>query len=282
MRFTKMQGAGNDFIIIDNTVEHLTAEQMPLAAKRLCARRTSIGADGMMFVDKAEQGGDFSMHFYNLDGSLGEMCGNGARCIARYGFEKGFAKGDTVRVETTAGMVEGVRITKREYRIRLNDPTVLEAHRPVTALGRTWDTAYAELGNPGLPHAVLVYEGYEGPDCCPGLRELGSALRHGEAFPKGANASFVKVIGEDDVLAATFERGVEDFTLACGTGAGSITALLTMRGLVSGQNVRIRMPGGDLYVDLVRDGESITGIYLTGPTNIVAEGEILDEEFEVC
>ncbi len=282
MRFTKMQGAGNDFIIIDNTAEKLTAEQMPLAAKRLCARRTSIGADGMMFVDKPSGDGDFSMRFYNLDGSLGEMCGNGARCIARYGFEKGLAKGNAVRVETTAGMVVGERISRREYRIRLNDPTVLEAHRPVTALGEVWDTAYAELGNPGLPHAVLVYDGYAGPEACEGLRQLGSAIRHGSAFPKGANASFVRVIGEDDVLAATFERGVEDFTLACGTGAGSITALLAMRGLVSGNHVRIRMPGGDLYVDLIRDGEDITGIYLTGPTNIVAEGEILDEEFTLC
>ncbi len=282
MHFIKIQGAGNDFILIDNTAEHIPVEEMPRMAKALCARRTSIGADGMMFVDAAAGDGDFSMRFYNMDGSLGEMCGNGARCIVRYGFEHGYAKGDTLRVETTAGIVEGWQVSKRLYRIRLNDPTVLEAHRPVEALGQTWDTAYAELGCPGLPHAVLLHDGYNGPESFADLRQLGSAIRFGSAFPKGANASFVKILGKDDVLAATFERGVEDFTLACGTGAGSITALLALRGLVSGENVRIRMPGGDLFVDLVRQGNAITGIYLTGPTNIVAEGEILDEEYVPC
>ena len=101
MKFTKMQGAGNDFIVINNMEEKLPQAQFAALARRLCTRRMSIGADGMMIVDAPQNGGDYRMYFYNADGSLGEMCGNGARCIARYGYEKGLA-GETQRVETTA------------------------------------------------------------------------------------------------------------------------------------------------------------------------------------
>ena len=105
MKFTKMQGAGNDFIIINNMEEKLPVEKLGTLAKRICTRRLSIGADGLMVVDAPTEGGDYKMRFYNADGSLGEMCGNGARCIARYGYENGLA-GITQRVETTAGLVD--------------------------------------------------------------------------------------------------------------------------------------------------------------------------------
>ena len=122
MKFTKMQGAGNDFIVINNIEEKLPQAQFAALARRLCTRRMSIGADGMMIVDAPQNGGDYRMYFYNADGSLGEMCGNGARCIARYGYEKGLA-GETQRVETTAGLVVGQRRDKRMYTVRLNDIT---------------------------------------------------------------------------------------------------------------------------------------------------------------
>lgn len=276
MRFEKMHGAGNDFIIIDAAAEGIAAAELPRIAQKLCARRTSIGADGLMAIVPAEKGGDFGMLFYNSDGSLGEMCGNGARCICRYGYEHGLA-GERQRVETTAGLVTGERVSRRRYRVRLNDPSVAELCRTAEAQGREYDCAYFELGSPGLPHAVLLMPDWERRPL-PELRELGRALCHSPAFPKGANVSFVAVTGEDRLSVVTFERGVEDFTLACGTGCGSTVAALTLTGLVSGRDVRIRTPGGELEISLTARDGAVRDIYLTGPTNTVAQGEVLDED----
>lgn len=276
MKFTKMHGAGNDFILINNMLAQFPEEKMGAVAKRICTRRLSVGADGVMFVEKPRDGGDYRMCFYNADGSLGEMCGNGARCIARYGYENGLA-GETQRIETRAGLVIGQRIDKRLYRIRLNDPSVMELHRSVTADGRTLPCGYVELGDPGLPHAVVDFDEldeWEQED----LRKLGRTLRYDPAFPKGANVTFCKTLGHNDFKAVTFERGVEDFTLACGTGCGATASVMTLLGKADGQNVRIAMPGGDLFISLTVDGDTTRDIYLTGPTNIVCEGELTDED----
>ena len=132
MRFWKMNGAGNDFIILNNLEEQLPVSVFPGLAKTLCTPHLSLGADGFMVVDKADDPkADFKMLFYNSDGSVGEMYGNGARCICRYGYETGLSK-ETQVVETTAGLVTGKRITKREYQVRLNDPTVIRLEESVT------------------------------------------------------------------------------------------------------------------------------------------------------
>lgn len=269
MKFTKMHGAGNDFVIINNQIENIPEDKIPELARKLCARRTSIGADGIMLTLPPLADGDFRLLFYNADGSLGEMCGNGARCIARYGYEHGLA-GDVQRIETTAGLVIGERITENMYRIRLNDPSVIDLHREVVIDGNAYDCAYVELGTPGIPHAVVAWPDiYENE-----LRELGRKLRHAPEFPKGANVNFVKPEGRSCVKAITFERGVEDFTLACGTGSGSIAAVLTLMGTVSGENVKISMPGGDLYINLTAENcGTVHDIFLTGPTCVVCEGE---------
>ena len=281
MKFTKMQGAGNDFIVINNIEEKLPQAQFAALARRLCTRRMSIGADGMMIVDAPQNGGDYRMYFYNADGSLGEMCGNGARCIARYGYEKGLA-GETQRVETTAGLVVGQRRDKRMYTVRLNDITKFAQDVTAKIDGKAVQCDYLELGDPGLPHAVVLLDG----DCAmtqEALRELGRKLRANSAFPKGANVNFCRVIGENEVEELTYERGVEDFTLACGTGTGSVVAALMRRGLFSGENTKVHVPGGELFITLNTDPQTqeITDIYLTGPTNIVAEGEVCDEELHV-
>ena len=276
MNFTKMHGAGNDFVILNGIENPIPDEALPGLARRLCAAHTGVGADGMMVVGPARHGGDFGMLFFNSDGSLGEMCGNGARCICRYGYEHGLA-GTTQRVETTAGLVTGMRIDKSRYRIRLNDPAVIDLHRPVTVLGQTYDCAYLELGNPGLPHAVVLLPGYAARERGQ-LRELGRALRFAPAFPKGANVSFVEQAGEDALRAVTYERGVEDFTLACGTGCGSIVSALTLRGLVSGREVSVAMPGGTLSVSVCAENGSVHDIDLTGPTCLVFEGRLPADE----
>ena len=279
MRFTKINGAGNDFIILNNLEEHLDHSLFPVIARTLCHRHLSIGADGLMVTDTPQQGGDYRMLFYNADGSAAEMCGNGARCICRYGYEKNLA-GETQTVETPSGIVTGTRIDQRNYRIRLTDPTVIDLDRPAEALGKTWPCSYIELGTPGLPHAVVPYPGLANITMDE-LRELGKALRWSPAFPKGANVNFYDIIAPDQLVDLTYERGVEDFTYACGTGTGSTVLALTLLGKVSGSDVSASAPGGTLRVTVDRDGERIQNLWLTGPTNIVCEGEVQDEDLRI-
>ena len=273
-----MHGAGNDFVIVDNRDGSLPGETLPALARRLCAFHTGVGADGMMVVIPAQKGGDYGMLFYNSDGSLGEMCGKGARCICRWGHDQGLA-GETQRVETTAGLVTGERVDRSRYRVRLNDPSVMDLHRAVCVDGTTYNCAYVELGDPGIPHAILLLPDWDARKSG-SLRALGAALRYDAAFPKGANVSFVKPLGPDAVKAVTYERGVEDFTLACGTGCGSIAAVLALSGRTSGGALTVSMPGGELSVSLTNDAGVIRDIFLTGPTCLVLEGEVSDELLE--
>lgn len=276
MKFWKMNGAGNDFLILNSLEERLPREALPQIARTLCERRLSIGADGLMVVEAPDQGGDFKMLFFNSDGSVGEMCGNGARCICRYGYENGLA-GETQTVETMSGTVTGRRIDRRQYRVRLNDPTTVRLDCRVEVDGVRYNCSYVELGDPGLPHAVVPYHNLYNADEHE-LRQLGRALRWHPAFPKGANVNFYELIGEDRIYERTFERGVEDFTYACGTGTGSVVTVLTLQGKVSGHRVRADMTGGTLVIDAERVHSKIAGLYLTGPTNIVAKGEVTDED----
>ena len=279
MKFWKMNGAGNDFILLNNLEEHLPHEGLPQLARVLCERRLSIGADGMMVIDAPTQGGDYKMLFYNADGSMGEMCGNGARCICRYGYENGLA-GTTQTVETTAGIVTGVRIDRRMYRVRLNDPTTVILDADVTIDGAKVPCSYVELGSPGLPHAAIPYKNLKDADENQ-LREFGRRLRWYEGFPKGANVNFYEITAPDHLYERTFERGVEDFTYACGTGTGSVVTALTLKGEVSGHNVVVDMTGGTLTIDINRDGDTVKDLFLTGPTNIVCKGEVTDETLEL-
>lgn len=278
MRFWKMNGAGNDFIIINNMEEKIPGEKFPYIAKTLCERHLSIGADGFMVVEKPSNpsAADYRMLFFNSDGSMGEMCGNGARCICRYGFENGLS-GKVQRVETTAGVVIGKRIDKRLYRVRLNDPCNIRLDEPVEMDGRIYSCSYIELGNPGIPHCVVPVSNLKDyPET--ELFELGRKLRSYEGYPKGANVNFYEIVGENHILERTYERGVEDFTYACGTGTGSVVTVLTLQNKVSGQHIRVDMTGGTLFIDVERESDKIKNLYLTGPTNIVAKGEVTDEE----
>lgn len=278
MQFWKMNGAGNDFVVLNNLDGSIDPKHYGILASTLCHRHLSIGADGLMVVEKPTMGGDYRMAFFNSDGSMGEMCGNGARCICRYGYEVGLA-GDVQKVETTAGMVVGERLDGRRYRVRLNDPCNMRFDLPLTVEGETYSVSYVELGNPGIPHAVVPIKGLRQYDTA-ALFKLGRALRYHEAFEKGANVNFYELEGEDHLYERTYERGVEDFTYACGTGTGSVVTVLTLKGEVSGRAVAVEMAGGQLDIDVVRDGETVTDLYLTGPTNIVCKGEITDEELK--
>ena len=161
--------------------------------------------------------------------------------------------------------------------MRLNDPSVFRPDYPIEVDGRVYPCAYVELGSPGLPHAAVPYEDLAGADEN-ALRALGRKMRYHPAFPKGANVNFYEILGPDHLYERTYERGVEDFTYACGTGTGSVVAVLSRMGKVSGKNVRVDMTGGTLSIDVTDTGDKITDIYLTGPTNIVCRGVLTDEE----
>ena len=217
-----------------------------------------------MAVDHSEIA-DFKLHFYNADGSRGEMCGNGARCICRFAYDMGIA-GESMVVETDAGLVPGWRLDENRYKVRLNNPGVLD-------LNRKGDIAYVELGNPGVPHAVVE---------CPTLdwataesqKEYYRSLRYDAAFPKGANVNFYRWIGESEVRVLTFERGVEDFTLACGTGCGSIASTLWLKGQLPGGVLTAQNKGGTLTVTIGGADGVINSIELEGPTEVVRVYEL--------
>ena len=273
MRFTKMNGAGNDFILVENLHGELTQQQLSKLARTLCDRRMSIGADGLMAIVPAKADADFGMLFFNCDGTLGEMCGNGARCICRYGYETGLA-GETQTIETTAGLVTGTRIDAKNYRIRLPDPVNLQ-YLALDVDGKKVGCMYLELGNPGIPHAVVQYPGLREADE-QALFEFGRKLRYHPAFPKGANVNFLEKTGENRFYERTWERGVEDFTYACGTGTGaSVYALAEKRRC--GDHAEVEVKGGLLIVDIVRDGKKCRDLLLTGPAIMVCTGEIFDE-----
>ena len=258
MTVTYMNGAGNDFMVIDARGQALDFEAL---AVELC-KLTS--ADGFMAVDNSDKA-DFRLHFYNADGSRGEMFGNGARCICRFAFDHGIA-GENMVVETDAGLVPGKRLDESQYRVKLNNPGVLD-------LRRKGDVAYVELGNPGVPHAVAEYHGDLWADA-DALREQMRALRFDPAFPKGANVNFYQAIAPGEVRMLTFERGVEDYTLACVTGCGSTVIVLWLQGRLSGKTLTAHNRGGTLKVTIGGEDSAVTSIQLEGPTEVVSVLEI--------
>lgn len=263
MRVTKMHGAGNDFLLINNLIEKIPREEQAELAKRLCPRRLSFGADGLILLDQTETDADFTMRFYNSDGSAGEMCGNGARCLARFAYEEGVAA-EAMRFDTAAGAVEAWRLEENRYRVRLQLPSI---HREmsVDVCGRTLSGDYVEIGEPGVPHFCLEF-----PELASvsenELRKLALSLRHHDAFPKGANINFYTFLSPSVLLEKTFERGVEDFTLACGSGSVSVVYSLMKRAAVDKSAcIDLRVPGGTLQVDAIWQGEDMKEIFLTGP-----------------
>ena len=264
-----MHGAGNSFVLIEKARSEQKSEDLSVLALRLCDPKTGPGADGLIVVTRPEDA-DLGMLFYNSDGSAGEMCGNGARCLARWGLEHGLVRdAEEIRILTPAGEVCARRVTDELYELRLNDPSVIDPRRE--AQGES--CFYVELGDPGIPHAVVAVDesAFADPDA---LRARGRRLRFDPAFPRGANVSFVCPTGEGRVRAITYERGVEDFTLACGTGCGAIAVRELLCGALPDGRVEIEMPGGMLSVSLKEENGRVCDLLLTGPTAVVEEGEV--------
>ena len=253
MQVWHMSGAGNDFMVMDARGGKYDFEKLSLELCKL------TGADGFMATDLSDKA-DFRLHFYNADGSRGEMCGNGSRCICRFAYDNGIA-GETMTIHTDAGLVPGWRLGENMYRVKLNNPGVLD-------LARREDAAYVELGNPGVPHAVKEIAGLEWNQR-EALRDMARALRYDPAFPKGANANLYARLDGNTVRILTFERGVEDYTLACGTGSASTAVVLWLKGEGPTGHLTVKNPGGDLGITIEgRDG-TVEKLMLEGPTEVV-------------
>ncbi|MBN2287211.1 MAG: diaminopimelate epimerase [Tissierellales bacterium] len=281
LKYTKMQGLGNDFIIMDNRTYKYKSEELQSLARKVCQRRISVGADGFMAIEEAQSKADFKMLFFNADGTIGEMCGNGARCIARYAYKNHIAKQEMI-FETTAGNVYAmVDDNERTVSVALNLPEIINLDMKIDIEGQEFMVSYIELGNPGVPHGVIEYKNLEQMSR-DDLLELGRQLRYHKAFYKGANINFYNINSASSAIVRTYERGVEDFTLACGTGAASVAVVLWLKQLVKGNRINLKVPGGDLTIEITTDKNNlIERLLLIGNTNIVAEGWITDEDIDL-
>ncbi len=271
LEFTKMNGAGNDFILIDNRKKQYQLDSDQVS--RLCHRQNGIGADGLVLWEnpKNPNDADWRWDFYNSDGSSAEMCGNAARCFVRY-IQKQIAPGSEVfetRFETLAGVVAGKVLGKR-VTVTLTDPLDFKFNQPILVQGQS---TQAHSVNTGVPHAVLFVDN---PDAAM-VKEWGREIRFHEIFqPKGANVNFVQLTGKSGELKVrTYERGVEGETLACGTGV-TASALIAAEIHRLPSPVRIQVHSGDwLDVEFNRsESGSFSSVKLTGPGEFIFEGHL--------
>ncbi len=265
LSFTKMNGAGNDFVLLDNRDRALTLDGA--AISRVCDRHRGVGADGLLLVEPAESDADFRMRYYNADGGEAEMCGNGARCFARFARKVSGVTTERITFETPAGII-GARCIDDLVEITMSDP---HSYRPTTTLDVRDRALEVDFINTGVPHAVVFVDDLETLD----VRADGGALRHLDAFaPRGTNVNFVRVLGPSAIAIRTYERGVEDETLACGTGVCAAAILHHLR-LGDPTPIAVTVRGGDtLTVSFDRTDDEFHRLTLTGPADFVFEGSI--------
>ncbi len=264
LRFTKMNGAGNDFVLLDNRAGdlQLTREQII----RLCDRHRGVGADGVLLLERPANGADFRMRYYNADGGEAEMCGNGARCFARYA-NRTAGPFQQLTFETPAGEI-GARLVGELVTLRMSEPNDMRLGLELPVEGEKFRASYIDSG---VPHVVVPVARIDDVD----VRSLGAALRHHPLFAlRGANANFSEQRGPHHIAIRTYERGVEDETLACGTGVVASALLFAANQDLSGP-IEVLVRGGDtMQVDFTREGDRFREVMLTGPADFVFDGEL--------
>ncbi len=266
---TKMSGAGNDFIIIDHRAGFIPEPYQPQFAQLVCRHSFSVGADGLILIeDSATE--DFEWRFYNKDGSVAEMCGNGARCAARFAWRRGIA-GRNMRFATLAGVIEAELIGEQEHvRIGMTEPFDYR-DSILIQLGESEKEVF--FVNTGVPHAVVFVDSDNTP-----VEKWGRTLRYHEQFePAGTNANFVKIIEDGQLLVRTYERGVEAETMACGTGVVAAAIVAARQGLAESP-VDVTTSGGEqLVVQFRLEDTGIFDVYLQGPARIIYEADLSAE-----
>jgi diaminopimelate epimerase len=264
LRFTKMNGAGNDFILFDNRTGSIALDRTQIA--RLCDRHRGVGADGILLLEKPTNRADFRMRYFNADGGEAEMCGNGARCFARFAKKIGGQKAQ-LSFETPAGVISA-ELAGGLVTIQMTEPTDLRLNLDLSTPGEDKTIHFI---NSGVPHVVIPVAKIDDAD----VRREGAAIRHQKMFsPNGTNVNFIEKRGPNQIAIRTYERGVEDETLACGTGivASALIFALTEK---SSSAITVTTRGGDvLQVAFDRADEGFRNVTLTGPAEFVFEGTI--------
>jgi diaminopimelate epimerase len=266
--FVKMSGSGNDFILVDHRFGGLDESLLETFVARICRRRFSVGADGVILIEPS-QTADFRWRFFNADGSAAAMCGNGARCAARYAQQLGICAND-MRFETGAGLV-CAHVSGARVKVRLTDPHRLSLDVPITVRGAALTVSCI---NTGVPHAVACVEQVDALD----VAALGREIRfHPQFAPEGVNANFIGRDPSGGIVIRTYERGVESETLACGTGAVAGALVAAVRwGLPS--PVRVRPRSGDpLTVFFRYDDGRFHDIHQEGEARFIYSGELNPE-----
>ena len=261
LNFTKMSGAGNDFVVIDNMSGKLKLKTAQIV--KICARQTGIGADGIIMPERVK-GYDFYMRFYNSDGSEAEMCGNASRCISRFVYLKKYA-GKKIKFLAKDGPHTAQIMSGTNVKIEMTDPTPVQDGIKVSAAGKQFTGGFV---NTGVPHFVIEMKKLSGADIVTPGREI----RFSKKFaPKGTNVMFIEK-AKDGYAIRSYERGVEGETLACGTGATAAAVVLASRGRVKSPAV-FYAPGGTLKIYFENQGGLFRRVYLEGPADIVFEGK---------
>ena len=275
LQFTKMQGLGNDYVYVDCTKKKL--ENASEVAVKVSDRHFGIGSDGLILIN-ASSVADFEMEMYNADGSRGEMCGNGIRCVAKYVYDYGLTDQTHISVETLGG-IKYLDLTVKEGRVRqvrvdMGRPMLCPSEIPVIANGESVIDMPIEVDGTeyrmtavgmGNPHTVVFVEDVDGLE----IEQIGPKFEHHPCFPNRVNTEFVKVLDRNTVKMRVWERGSGE-TLACGTGACAVAVACILNGLTENK-VTVQLLGGDLLIEWDREADKV---YMTGPAEVVFDGEI--------
>lgn len=283
IKFTKMQGCGNDYVYVNGFTEKIPVEQKPELVRRLSDRHFGIGGDGVIFINPAEEA-DFEMEMYNADGSRSEMCGNGIRCVAKFVYDKGLTDDEHItivsagKVKTLDLTVEGKTDTSRGQvtmvKVNMGSPILVPEQIPVAASGDTvinepisvhgqeYRMTCVSMGN---PHAVVFMDDVEHLE----IGKVGPYFENHERFPRRTNTEFVEVLDRQHVFMRVWERGTGE-TLACGTGCCATAVACVLNGLTD-DAITVKVLGGELKIEWDREKNLV---FMTGPAKIVFDGEI--------
>lgn len=266
--FWKMSGAGNDFLVIDHRKPLIPKELMAEFARRVCRRKFSVGADGLFLIEPSEKV-DFKWRFFNADGSEAEMCGNGARCVARFAYMHGIAAA-RMQFETLAGIIDAT-VADTLVTIRMTSPHSFRFDRQVEVEGQMLMVHSVDTG---VPHAVIFVDDIQATD----VVGLGRQLRHHPVFaPAGTNVNFVGR-SADGLAIRTYERGVEDETMACGTGVVAGALIAAAKGMADSPVAMVTSGGIALTVQFTGNkSEAVDQVLLKGPAHLIYKGELTAE-----
>ncbi|MBW2407966.1 MAG: diaminopimelate epimerase [Deltaproteobacteria bacterium] len=269
--FFKMSGSGNDFIIIDNRNRVVDENGLSNFIAKVCRRKMSVGADGMILIENTHSA-DFKWRFFNSDGSVAEMCGNGARCVARFAYLNDIA-GSNMSFETLAGIVKAEVIGER-VKVKMTDPLDLKTDDTIEL--RNGLISISSI-NTGVPHVVMVKDGIDDVD----IVEIGREIRYHSRFsPAGTNVNFVSRIKDNTITIRTYERGVEDETLACGTGAAASAIVMAHKMKMDSPISVLTRSGGYLNIFFREKEGRYYDIYLEGDARIIYRAQLWEDAWK--